>query len=159
MVWVSHLCSKLISGAHMAMCFLLFGFFNIMNNSESQPGHWATERSFHALLCVKCCLHFSLSVGSGWKIPVIGSSGEKSLLKSRVVNMASFFLLAPLPFLTLKTVHTRAHSSRRWVGPTLTRGAPFRTAGFRLLWTQAESLLAPANQDFAEETYQQKKRD
>ena len=79
MVWVSHLCSKLISGAHMAMCFLLFGFFNIMNNSESQPGHWATERSFHALLCVKCCLHFSLSVGSGWKIPVIGSSGEKSL--------------------------------------------------------------------------------
>ena len=66
MVWVSYLCSKLISGTYMATCFFAFWvFFNIMNNSESQPGYWAAERSFHALLCVKCCLHFCLSEVDG----------------------------------------------------------------------------------------------
>ena len=126
MVGVSHLCSKLSSGAYMGMCcfFLLFGFFNLMNNSESQPGHWATERSFYALFCVKCCLHFSF-VASGSKILVIGNRGEKSLLKSRIVNMAPFFLLPPLPFLILKTFQTRVHSSWRRVRPTLNLSRSF----------------------------------
>lgn len=110
-------------------------FFNLMNNSESQPRHCTTERSFHVLVCVKCSLYFSFLRG-GWKVLVIGSSREKkSLIKTQNYGRSILFLLSPLPFLILKTFQTYVYSLGRWIELTQTSVVPFCVVGFWFVCT------------------------